>query len=101
MRQILFAVALVAVLAQATGPFTDRACGGRCSDACPDDDSEGQCPSDCASCACCAHAQPVVAASSAVVLRVPPLPLPLHERSSTPTAVDHRDIFHVPKSLLG
>ncbi|MBI2894372.1 MAG: hypothetical protein HYY06_12540 [Deltaproteobacteria bacterium] len=96
LRRFLCALALALLCVQAAGVtklFAQESCQARC----PDDDEQGNCPSDCTDCACCGHLQPV-ASQVAPAIAAPPgaAPEPDHCAGSPPTA-DPRGTEHVPK----
>src|SRR5262245_33935373 len=100
MLRAAFLATLLAVLGQGTGYFSLAARDTACAQSCPDDDEDGQCPSDCACCSCCPHHPPLVvgAAVRSEVRLV--ASVEFVERHSEPPTTVPRDILHVPKSLL-
>lgn len=96
----LLVVALTAFAVQTTGALVCSA-DSTCSQSCPDDNSNGQCPPGCADCACCGHLPSIPsphADGPALYAAVEPA-TPIVDERAPPSAEPH-DILHVPKLAL-
>ena len=99
MIRVTLALGLACYVALATGEapgFEAAACSQRC----PDDDSRGNCPPDCATCVCCPHLQAMVVSSD----MKPLLPIGSSEVAermlAVPQSPEPGEILHVPIVLL-
>jgi hypothetical protein len=96
MRRFLSLALLALVLTQAMGLAFPAEPDG-CSESCPGEEQNGQCPPDCDWCACCPGARLLLAAP----LTPPPAPerseIAPEEPSFSPSTPDPHEIFHVPR----
>lgn len=98
MARFLFTLAFALFLGQATGMSTALA-GDECSQRCPGDAPDGQCPPACQFCTCCSMPQ-MLAAQPGDAMPAPAVEqAALAPADKIPSSPEPGDIFHVPKLL--
>ena len=73
----------------------------RCTEACEDDDAEGECAPECEDCTCCAHQPaPVLTAPSHAALTAPAARQHTEAPAAWPQTAHGRKIPHIPRRAL-
>jgi len=99
MFRIVLAVGLASYVALASGGGTSFA-NAACSEPCPDDDENGQCPPECSDCTCCLHLPlSLIVAELKTQLSSGSDRAP-EQQQAEPESPEPGDILHVPLTAL-
>ena len=99
MRRFLFILGTIFCLAQSAG-LADALAPEPCQQACPNDDTDGQCAPMCTDCVCCPHQQPVLLACRIVPAPSPPIELAEIRAAIGSPSARSNEILHIPEALL-